>query len=83
MFAIRLDRCVVGWDPPLSIEGQRVARWHDRIPSIEFDSVFNDERWYVAAAGRGCMYRSQPATVAYLKCFSSSGREDERSYACP
>lgn len=83
MFAIRLDRCVVGWDPPLSIDGQRVARWHDRLPALEFDSVFNDARWYVSAAGRGCMYRSQPATVAYLKCFSSNGREDERSYACP
>ena len=54
MFAIRLDRCIVGWDPPLEVEGQRVARWHDRIPAIEFDTVFNDSDWYVAAAARGC-----------------------------
>jgi hypothetical protein len=83
MFAIRLDRCVVGWDPPLDIEGQRVARWHDRLPALEFDTVFNDAQWYVAAAGRGCSYRSQPVTMAYLKCFSSSGREDEHRYQCP
>jgi hypothetical protein len=83
MFAIRLDRCVVGWDPPLEVDGERVARWHDRLPLLEFDSVFNDADWYAAAAARGCVYRTHPATVAYLKCFSSSGRVDERSYDCP
>jgi hypothetical protein len=82
MFAIRLDRCVVGWDPPLEVDGQRVARWHDRLPAIEFDAVFNDVAWYEVAAQRGCAYRTQPATVAYLKCFSSDGRADERSFDC-
>jgi len=83
MFAIRLDRCVVGWDPPLAIDGERVARWHDRLPALEFDAVFNDANWYIAAAERGCIYRTQAATVAYLTCFSSSGKADERSYDCP
>ena len=83
MFAIRLDRCVVGWDPPLDVDGQRVARWHDRLPDLEFDTVFNDADWYASAAARGCAYRSQAATTAYLKCFSSDGRTDERSFDCP
>jgi hypothetical protein len=83
MFAIRLDRCVVGWDPPLDVDGQRVARWHDRLPDLEFDTVFNDADWYASAAARGCAYRTRPATTAYLKCFSSDGRTDERSFDCP
>jgi hypothetical protein len=83
MFAIRLDRCVVRWDPPLDVDGQRVARWHDRLPDLEFDTVFNDADWYVAAAARGCAYRTRASTLAYLKCFSSDGRADERSFDCP
>jgi hypothetical protein len=83
MFAIRLDRCVVGWDPPLEVDGQRVARWHDRVPALEFDAVFNDVNWYEAAAARGCAYRTQAATIAYLRCFSSDGRANERSFDCP
>ena len=83
MFAIRLDRCVVGWDPPLEVDGERVARWHDRLPALEFDAVFNDADWYAAAAARGCAYRTQAATTAYLRCFSSDGRTHERSFDCP
>jgi hypothetical protein len=83
MFAIRLDRCVVGWDPPLEVDGERVARWHDRLPALEFDTVFNDADWYVEAATRGCEYRTHVATIAYLTCFSSDGRADERSFDCP
>jgi hypothetical protein len=83
MFAIHIDRCIVGWDPPLAVDGQHVARWHDRIPALEFDTVFNDADWYLAAAGRGCDYRTQAATTVYLKCFRSNGTADEHSYACP
>ena len=83
MFAIRLDRCVVGWDPPLNVDGERVARWHDRLPALEFDTMFNDADWYVSAAARGCEYRTRAATATYLKCFSSDGGVDERRYDCP
>jgi hypothetical protein len=82
MFAIRIDRCVVGWDPPLEVDGQRVARWHDRLPTLEFDAVFNDADWYASAAARGCAFRTQAETTAYLKCFSSDGRVDEHAFDC-
>jgi|CZKU01.1.fsa_nt_gi hypothetical protein len=83
MFAIRLDRCVVGWDPPLEVEGARVARWHDREPAIEFDTVFNDADWYKASAERGCTYRTEARTLASLMCFSSDGGVHELSFDCP
>jgi hypothetical protein len=83
MFAIRLDRCVVGWDPPLEVEGERVARWHDREAVIEFDTVFNDVAWYKEDATRGCAYRTQARTVASLMCFSSDGGVHGLSFVCP
>jgi hypothetical protein len=83
MFAIRLDRCSIGWDPPLQIEGQRVARWHDRLPDIEFDTVFNETASYGAAAVRACAYRSAPATRVTLDCFSSEGSSHEYRFDCP
>jgi hypothetical protein len=83
MFAIRLDRCVVGWDPPLDVEGERVARWHDREAPIEFDTVFNEANWYKANAANGCSYRTRARTVASMMCFSSDGGVDELSFPCP
>jgi hypothetical protein len=83
MFAIRLDRCVIGWDPPLEVDGERVARWHDRLPLLEFDTVFNDADWYEAAAARGCAYRKEARTAAMLKCFRSNGEVHELGFDCP
>jgi hypothetical protein len=83
MFAIRLDRCVVGFDPPLDIDGQRVARWHDREPAIEFDTVFNAAAWYETNIARACDFRKDAKTTASMLCFSSDGGVHERSFVCP
>jgi hypothetical protein len=83
MFAIRIERCVVRWDPPLDVDGERVARWHDRLPGLEFDSVFNDSDTYQAAAERGCAYRTARRTVADLLCFGGDGGVHETSFDCP
>ncbi len=83
MFAIRLSRCVVGWDPPLDVDGQRVSHWHDRLPALEFDAVFNDPDWYEAAAERGCAYRTTARTVAKWTCFDTDGGVHEHGLECP
>ena len=83
MFAIRMDRCAIRWDPPLSIEGQQVARWRDRVWPIEFDSVYNDIRSYEIVSTAACAYRSAPATVVTLQCFLGDGGVDEHSVDCP
>ncbi len=83
MFAIRMERCVVTWDPPLDVGGEHVSRWHDRLPALEFDSVFNDSDSYAAAAERGCSYRTARRTVATLVCFGSDGGVHETSFDCP
>jgi hypothetical protein len=83
MFAIRIDRCVITWDPPLLIDGDRVARWRDRAFSIEFDTVYNDSRYYMAAAWRGCANRTSPKTAAHLVCLTAEGKIHESTFACP
>jgi hypothetical protein len=83
MFAIRLDRCVLGWDPPLTMEGQKVARWHDRLPLLEFDTVFNSSAGYMGAAQRACAYRSAAKTRVVMKCFRSDGQSGEFTFDCP
>jgi hypothetical protein len=83
MFAIRLDRCAVTWDPPLWIEGRRVAAWRDRVWPIEFDSVYNDVGSYAVVAQAACAYRSAPATRVALRCDLADGSVDDRSFDCP
>jgi hypothetical protein len=83
MFAIRIERCVVTWDPPLDVDGERVSRWHDRLPGLEFDSVFNDSDNYAAAAEHGCSYRTARRTVATLSCFGGDSGAHETSFDCP
>lgn len=83
MFAIRMDRCVVRWDPPLEIEGQRVASWHDRAYRIEFDTIYDRTRTYAAAAVAACVYRTSTPTKVSLVCATADGRIDTRQIDCP
>ncbi len=83
MFAIRIDRCVVTWDPPLLIEGARVSRWRDRASSIEFDTVYNGSGAYMAAAWHGCAFRTAPKTAAHLVCLTGDGEIHESTFSCP
>jgi hypothetical protein len=83
MFAIRIERCVVDWDPPLAIQGRSVAHWRDRTWPLEFDSVYNEEGTYEQVARGACVYRSAPATAVALRCFLADGGVDARSFECP
>jgi hypothetical protein len=83
MFAIRLERCAIRWDPPLAIEGKRVSTWHDRSFPIEFDTVYDRARAYYGAARTGCLFRSQTKTVTTVVCVHGDGTIDEGSAECP
>jgi len=83
MFAIRLDRCVLTWDPPLSVEGQRVGAWRDRTYPIEFDTVYNRVRDYGAAAVAACGFRTAARTRTSLTCATADGRIDRHAFDCP
>jgi hypothetical protein len=83
MFAIRMDRCVVHWDPPLEIEGQRVASWHDRAYPIEFDTVYDRVRAYAGGALGACRYRTSTPTKVSLVCATADGRIERHQTYCP
>ena len=83
MFAIQIDRCAVGWSPPILVEGQNVSRWRDRTYSIEFDTVYNDARYYENAGRQGCTFRQAKPTVARVSCWTHDGRIDDRTFDCP
>lgn len=83
MFAIRLDRCVVGWAPPLAIEGERVATWHDRAYALEFDTIYDHARQYAAAALAACAFRTSARTRVTLTCAESDGTMATDAVGCP
>src|SRR5262249_39155039 len=39
MFAVRIERCDLRWDPPLPL-GDGVTHLHDMAPAVEWDPVF-------------------------------------------
>lgn len=82
MFAIRIDRCVIRWDPPLQIEGQPVAAWHDRAYPLEFDTIYDQTRSYETAAAAACRFRTSPRTKASLICATAAGRIDSDDIDC-
>ncbi len=82
MFAIRIDRCSIRWDPPIEIAGARVSRWHDRTFPLEFDTVYDRAQAYEGAAQLGCAFRTTPKTVFNLVCVHGDGLIDESSFAC-
>jgi hypothetical protein len=83
MFAVRIDRCAISWDPPLAIEGRSVARWQDRLPALEFDSIRNEASDYDAVAQTACVYRTSAPTTATVSCAMHDGTLRERRLECP
>jgi hypothetical protein len=83
MFAIKIERCAVGWEPPLWIEGSPVKRWRDRSAAIEFDTVYDEAAYYDEAAAAGCAFKTSAATATTVTCASSDGEIRELRGLCP
>ena len=83
MFAIKIERCAVSWQPPLLIDGKPVAKWRDRSAALEFDTVFDEASYYDDAALLGCAFRSARVTTLTVACASSDGEVRELRSLCP
>lgn len=83
MFAIKIERCAVSWQPPLLIDGKPVAKWRDRSAALEFDTVFDEAFYYDDAARLGCAFRSARVTTLTVACASSDGEVRELRSLCP
>ncbi len=83
MFAVRIERCAVTWDPPLFIEGKRVARWRDRGTYFEWDTAMANAEGYEQEALDACDYRTAPSTTVGMACVNSDGDTSETLFRCP
>jgi hypothetical protein len=83
MFAVRIERCAVAWDPPLSIEGKRIARWRDRGTYFEWDSAMSSDDGYEQQALDACDYRTATPTMIRVSCINSNGGRSETRFRCP
>jgi hypothetical protein len=83
MFAGGIERCAVAWDPPLSIEGKRIARWKDRGTYFEWDTAMANVESYEQTALDACDYRVAPATIVRMYCINSDGNASESWFRCP
>jgi hypothetical protein len=83
MFAVRIERCAVTWDPPLLIEGKRVARWRDRGTYFEWDTAMADLDGYEQEALKACDFVTAPGTMIQLSCVNSDGGRSAERFRCP
>jgi hypothetical protein len=80
MFAVRIERCDLRWDPPLPI-GNGVARLRDVAPALEWDPVYSRREHYREAGRRACYFAEVPTRVL-LRCFTPEG-EVVDAFDCP
>jgi hypothetical protein len=71
MFAVRIERCDLRWDPPLPI-GKGVARLRDVAPTLEWDPVFGRREEYRETGRLACDFAEAPTRVT-LRCFTPEG----------
>jgi len=78
MFAIRIERCAVNFDPPLrSRDGARyVHSFADLSPTIEWNPVFNESAHYASFAQRLCSQYSPPGEEIKVRivCFDATAQ---------
>jgi hypothetical protein len=80
MFAVRIERCDLRWDPPLPL-GDGVARLRDVAPTLEWDPVRGSREEYRKAGLRACDFAEEPTRIT-LHCFTPEGDVDD-AFDCP
>jgi hypothetical protein len=82
MFAIRIERCVARWDPPLTLEGRQVASSRDLFPPLEWQLTFDTAAAYRRSAWRACRMGASAQTRLDLVCFQPVASRIEESASC-
>lgn len=80
MFAGRIERCDMRFDPPLPL-GSGVARLRDVAPALEWDPVFSQREDYEEVGRLSCTFAEVPTRV-FLRCFTPEG-EVPLAFPCP
>jgi hypothetical protein len=80
MFAVRIERCVARWDPPLTLGGRQVASSRDLFPPLEWQLTFDTAQAYRRSAWRACGMGARGQTSLDLVCFQPvASRVEERT----
>src|SRR5579864_1741652 len=81
MYAVRVERCTIRFDPPLVIGGRTVPYYHSMRALFEWDGeVWDDAGGFeVVARSLACEH----GATAELTCFVANGTEQHRRVACP
>jgi hypothetical protein len=78
MFATRIERCGINWNPPLP---GGVAELNQKSRVIEWQAVADTRARYERIAAWACAKFHQPGR-ALLTCFLPSGKEESRVVDC-
>jgi hypothetical protein len=82
MFAVRIERCAVAWNPPITVNGKLLPSLARSAGPIEWDYVNDSAEQYRRTAAWGCGFKSGPTRVS-MRCFLPEGRELEDEFDCP
>ncbi|HRI63699.1 MAG TPA: hypothetical protein PK156_05660 [Polyangium sp.] len=86
MFAQRITRCDIEWNPPLkskSASDERIGRMRSLAPYFEWNPVLHDAADYLSLGRRACAkYGDGPARTFTLTCYYPGFRETRHVVAC-
>lgn len=81
MFATRIERCDVRWDPPLPVRGG-LSRFADLAQPIEWFPVLDRMESYRRMALGACRLARAPTRI-HIRCWRPDGTRPEQELACP
>jgi hypothetical protein len=81
MFAVRIERCEVFWNPPLPLPGGPLYRLHQKAAKLEWDFVLDRAGDYRAVAAWTCERFRQPFHASLL-CFTPEGKVVPSALEC-
>ncbi|MBI3295752.1 MAG: hypothetical protein HYZ71_13585 [Deltaproteobacteria bacterium] len=84
MFATRVERCQLSWDPPVATELGEFSSLRRFGTSLEWDIIYDTARDYHAVGQLVCRLRSSPEARHRVKfhCFSPDGTHAEEEVPC-
>ncbi len=82
MFATRVERCNLRWDPPVRIEHTLWRDFSELHAPLEWQVIFDRTATYRTFARETCRYTKVPTRIL-LHCHLPNGTQTDETLACP
>jgi hypothetical protein len=86
MFAVKSERCLLSWDPPLKATPIGVLKELKQFSApFEWDVIYDSPESYQLAGQTGCSFDSglRSSTIKFrIRCFNLAGIEVEHEFPC-